>query len=114
MRGSRMNPGYLGIAVLLAAGLGAASAGATAAAYLHDADALDWLGAIGVARIMALVDPNGGDPDGPKAVKMLEDNLKSVPPRVLSPAGRTIPPRKAELEGFLRELRGESENLQTL
>ena len=29
------------------------------ALYLHDADALDWLGAIGVARIMALVDPHG-------------------------------------------------------
>lgn len=85
------------------------------ALYLHDADALDWLGAIGVARIMALVDPNGGDPDGPKAVKMLEDNLKSVPARVLSPAGRTMmPPRKAELEAILTDLRRESENLRTL
>jgi HD superfamily phosphodiesterase len=85
------------------------------ALYLHDADALDWLGAIGVARVMALVDPNGGDPDGPKAVKMLEDNLKSVPARVLSPAGRArVAPRKAELEGFLRDLRRESENLRTL
>jgi len=85
------------------------------ALYLHDADALDWLGAIGVARVMALVDPNGGDPDGPKAVKMLEDNLKSVPARVLSPAGRArVGPRKAELEGFLRDLRRESENLRTL
>jgi HD superfamily phosphodiesterase len=54
------------------------------ALYLHDADALDWLGAIGVARVMALVDPNGADPDGPKAVQMLEDNLKGVPARVLS------------------------------
>src|ERR1700734_1531168 len=85
------------------------------ALYLHDADALDWLGAIGVARIMALVDPNGGDPDAPKAVKMLEDNLKDVPGRVLSPAGRArVAPRKAELEGFLRDLRRESDNLRTL
>ena len=60
-------------------------------------------------------DPNGGDPDGPKAVKMLEDNLKSVPARVLSPAGRArVAPRKAELEGFLSDLQRESENLRTL
>jgi HD domain len=85
------------------------------ALYLHDADALDWLGAIGVARIIALVDPNGGSPDGPKAVKMLEDNLKNVPARVLSPAGKAMmPPRKAELEAFLGNLRRESDGLRTL
>jgi HD superfamily phosphodiesterase len=85
------------------------------ALYLHDADALDWLGAIGVARIIALVDPKGGSPDGPKAVKMLEDNLKNVPARVLSPAGRAmVPTRQAELAAFLEDLRRESENLRTL
>jgi HD superfamily phosphodiesterase len=85
------------------------------ALYLHDADALDWLGAIGVARILGLVDPKGGNPDGPKAVKMLEDNLKNVPARVLSPAGRAmVPARQAELERFLEELRRESEKLRTL
>ena len=85
------------------------------ALYLHDADALDWLGAIGVARVTALVDPNGGDPDGPKAVKMLEDNLKDVPSRVFSPAGKAmVPARKAELETYLKDLRRESENLKTL
>jgi hypothetical protein len=85
------------------------------ALYLHDADALDWLGAIGVARIIGLVDPNGGDPDGPKAVKMLEDNLKSTPARVLSPAGKAlVPARKGELEQFLKQLKHETENLKTL
>jgi HD superfamily phosphodiesterase len=85
------------------------------ALYLHDADALDWLGAIGIARVTALVDPEGGDPDGPKAVKMLEDNLRIVPARVLSPAGKAmVPARKAGLETYLKDLRRETEDLRTL
>jgi HD superfamily phosphodiesterase len=85
------------------------------ALYLHDADALDWLGAIGVARVTALVDPEGGNPDGPHAVKMLEDNLRSVPARVFSPAGKAIvPARKAELETYLKDLRRETDDLKTL
>jgi HD superfamily phosphodiesterase len=85
------------------------------AKYLHDADALDWLGAVGVARILALVDPNGGDPDGPKAVKRLVDNLSKVPQRVESPAGRHLAKlRAAQLRRFLDELRGETDALRTL
>ncbi|MEO7208733.1 MAG: HD domain-containing protein [Steroidobacteraceae bacterium] len=85
------------------------------ALYLHDADALDWLGAIGVARIIALVDPHGGNPDAPKAVAMLTDNLNKVPSRVLSPAGRArVPERTAELEKFLSDLKRETDDLRTL
>jgi len=85
------------------------------AVYLHDADALDWLGAIGVARISALVDPNGGDPDGPKAVRMLQDNLREVPARVVSPAGRAlVGPRQAELQRYLKELGEESAEFRNL
>jgi uncharacterized protein len=85
------------------------------ALYLHDADALDWLGAIGFARVMALVDPNGGSPDGPAAVRMLEENLAKVPSRVVSPAGRArVPKLRAELQKFLSDLRRETDNLSTL
>ncbi len=51
------------------------------ATYLHGAAALDCLGTIGVARIIATVDTNGGDPHGPKAIMMLDDDLASVLPR---------------------------------
>lgn len=85
------------------------------AVYLHDADALDWLGAIGVARVMALVDPNGGDPNGPKAVKMLEDNLARVPDGVVSPAGRKrLPDLRRELADFLKDLRRETDGYRAL
>ncbi|MGH8136631.1 MAG: HD domain-containing protein [Steroidobacteraceae bacterium] len=85
------------------------------ALYLHDADALDWLGAIGVARIFGLVEPHGGSPTGPEVIPMLEANLLKVPARVLSPAGKArMPERKVQLETFLRELRPQTDNLHTL
>jgi hypothetical protein len=85
------------------------------AIYLHDADALDWLGGIGVARIFGLVDPNGGMPDGPAAVKRLETFLANVPAHIISPAGKARSPKRArELELFLQNLRAESADLRSL
>jgi len=83
--------------------------------YLHDADALDWLGAIGVARIIGLVDAHGGSPTGPEVIPMLEANLAKVPARVLSPAGKALmPQRREQLETFLRQLREQTDNFHTL
>jgi len=64
---------------------------------------------------MALVDAQGGKPEGPDMAKFLEVNLANVPPRVLTPAGKAMLPEcKAELETFLRDLREQTENFSTL
>ena len=83
--------------------------------YLHDADALDWLGAIGAARIMALADPNGAQPDGPAVLPMLKENLRDVPARVLSPAGKALMPAKRDfLAKWLETLSAETDGFKTL
>ena len=79
------------------------------ARYLHDADALDWLGAIGIARQFGLVDPNGGAPMGPDAVTGLRRLMERVPPHVVTPAGKALlAPRLAETKAFLDALERES------
>jgi len=46
---------------------------------------------------------------------MLEDNLKQVPSRVLSPAGKTrVNPMATELRQFIATLRRESNDLRDL
>ena len=85
------------------------------AVYMHDADALEWLGAVGAARMFAIVDTAGGAPAGPDMAKAVEYNLKTVPDHVFSPAGKALlPARKAELESFLNALNRETDNLGDL
>jgi uncharacterized protein len=84
------------------------------ARYLHDADALDWLGAIGIARMIAMVDDKGGKPLGPDMIKGIEEDMATVPSRVVTPAGKAqIAPRIAEEKSFLDALRRETDNLST-
>ena len=86
-----------------------------AARYLHDADGLDWLGAIGAARVMALADPKGGSPDGPAAEQLIERNLRDVPGTMATPAGRVMmPARRDTLAAWLAELRSQTNGLRTL
>ena len=85
------------------------------ARYLHDADALDWLGAIGVARLIALVDNGGAKPTGPDMIKGIENNMTKVPPRIVTPAGKAlVAPLLAEEKAFLDALRRETDNLARL
>ena len=86
-----------------------------AASYIHDADGLDWLGAIGAARIMALADPKGGAPDGPRAEKLLERNLKDVPATIVTPAGKALmPARRDTLKAWIAELHAQTDDLKSL
>lgn len=85
------------------------------AVYLHDADALDWLGAIGAARVFGAIDPQDEIPDGPAAAQYLAMLLDKVPAGVRSPAARArLPALQASLRQFLDELASETNSLKTL
>lgn len=83
--------------------------------YLHDADALDWLGAIGIIRAFSMIEPNGGHHDSHKMVALLENYMKIVPNHVISPAGKMLAvKRNAEAMNYLKQLNSETANLNSL
>lgn len=73
------------------------------AIVLHDADSLDFLGAIGAARMLSLT---GSDsPSFGAAVKTLRQFLVEIPPRLITKTARRIgAQRAAALRRFLDEL----------
>ena len=73
------------------------------AIVLHDADSLDFLGDIGAARILSLTGEKA--PSFAPAVKTLRGFLRSIPPRLITPAARRIGARRvAQLRAFLETL----------
>lgn len=85
------------------------------ALYLHDADALDWLGAIGVARLLALVDKKGGKPAAPDIINGIKHNEDVASKGVMSPAGKArVPGLVAEENAFLDALARETRNFSEL
>lgn len=77
------------------------------AIVLHDADSLDFLGAIGAARMIALTGEKAAD--FKPAIADLRGFLRDIPPRLITRTGRKIgAARAAELRHFLDALTEES------
>lgn len=82
---------------------------------LHDADALDWLGAVGIARMMSLVDANGGKPNFASVVGQIRAFLMQVPPALTTEAGKREGVRRAaETRAFLENLDKQTKGLSEL
>lgn len=76
------------------------------ALVLHDADALDFLGALGAARLLAAT---GDRPDYDQALGRIERFAVDIPPRLKTEAARRMAePRVAAMTEFLATVRRET------
>lgn len=76
---------------------------------LHDADGLDWLGAIGIARDMSIVDANGGEPGYSWALNRLREDSAKVPGLLVTRAAKREAQRRlAVTRAFLKDLESET------
>lgn len=74
---------------------------------LHDADSVDFLGAMGAARMIATVGEE--KPSASRAIATLRSFIKDIPPRLYTKTGQKLgAERVVELTAFLNELDAES------
>ena len=94
---------------------GAPPGRSTEAALLKDAVALDYLGAIGLSRILAMVDMEEEIPDIPAALWHAESLRRKIPSLLIFESSRGIArERVIETEDFLQNLRNATKNLKLL
>lgn len=85
------------------------------AVLFRDADILDFLGAVDVARILSLTTREKFTLDLPHAVEAIRQNMLQMPGRLQSAtAKREGAKRVAEMERFLKELASETDSLKAL
>ena len=94
---------------------GTPAGGSTEAALLKDAVALDYLGAIGLSRILAMVGTEDEIPDIPAALWHAESLRRRLPGLLIFESSRSIArERIVEMDEFLRNLRDATDNLKLL
>ncbi len=73
------------------------------------------MGAIGIARILAFTDKNGGKPTGADTVQNIKVNLAAARKGLVTPAGKAqLAGRIAEENAFLDALARETQNFSEL
>ena len=83
------------------------------ARYLHDADAVDNVGTIGLAWVMIGVDSNGGKPTPQMALNTLTKFAPKIEERAVTPAGKAeMAIRAAERKAFMEQLARETDNFK--
>jgi uncharacterized protein len=87
----------------------------TEAVVFRDANTLDFLGAVGVARMLASVGLDDWTPNARKAVALLQRFSRELPERLLTrPARRIGKVRQAEMKSFLAALSEETDKFDMM
>lgn len=81
----------------------------------HDADVLDFMGIIGVTRLLSIVGISDWAPDLGSAIERIQQFIKELPEKLHTPQARQIGKiRQKEMETFLEILSKETRNLEVL
>jgi uncharacterized protein len=75
------------------------------AVLFHDADTLDFMGAVGIARMLSIVGLDDWTPDLRTAINLIERFSHDLPTKLLTPSAQRIgAARKVEMSAFLAAL----------
>lgn len=81
----------------------------------HDADVLDFLGAVGIMRLLAIVGIEDWTPDVRSALDVAESFARDLPAKlILEPARELAERRSAEMTDYLARLRDETADYRDL
>ncbi|MFX0058565.1 MAG: HD domain-containing protein [Candidatus Hodarchaeota archaeon] len=82
---------------------------------LHDADTLDFMGVIGITRLLSIVGKDDWTPDLNSAIKIIERFSDELPQYLNTQAAKAIgKKRKEEMESFLKNLKKETSDFKNL
>ncbi len=103
------------VEAILAHPPGAPPGASAESALLKDAVALDYLGAIGLSRVLAMIGEEDDVPDIPAALWQAENLRQRLPGLLVFEASKgKARQRIREMDAFLQDLRGATDNLKLL